>query len=456
MKFKNKLKRIVAITAAFVLAATMFVSNSSKNYQLSTSATSAADKISGYQKQLDDYKKKQAELDAQIAKDQAALDNEKATQSNISAQIDTVEDTLELLTTHIFEINTKIKKCEDDIANTQADIADKKAQIETNKNEFMARLRAMYISGDDSYGNILLNSSDFYDMLMRYELVQRVADHDNAIIAELIDLTKQLESQEIALNNQMAELEEQQTAYEISKEEQTAQRIKLTDLYSSSEEKIDQYQASLDDAHDSHDIIHQYESELDDIIDDLIKQEEARKKAEEEARKKAEEEAKKNNQKPGNSGTGGSSSSSNRPSGSGVFLWPVPGYYKITYGMGWRWGSMHKGIDISQSGINGANIVASDSGKVIRVSNSCPHNYKKEINKSCKCGGGYGRHVVIDHGNGFITLYAHATSINVSVGQEVKQGQVIGTVGSTGWSTGPHLHFEIRINNVQVDPDKYL
>lgn len=137
-----------------------------------------------------------------------------------------------------------------------------------------------------------------------------------------------------------------------------------------------------------------------------------------------------------------------------MFTWPVPGFYHISYGVGWRWGAYHAGIDIYSSNIRGAKICAAADGTVIRVENYCPHDYGK--NGSCGCGGGYGRYCIIDHGNGWWTLYGHSEGITVSVGQQVKQGDVLGTVGSTGYSTGPHLHFEVRHNGVALNPSDYV
>ena len=136
------------------------------------------------------------------------------------------------------------------------------------------------------------------------------------------------------------------------------------------------------------------------------------------------------------------------------FAWPVPGHTNITSYFGSRWGTTHKGIDISDGNISGVPIVASRAGTVTRADNSCTHNYPK--NSSCGCGGGYGNRVEISHGDGTSTLYGHMVTITVSVGQTVQQGQVIGYVGCTGHSTGYHLHFEIKQNGTQVDPMNYL
>ena len=137
------------------------------------------------------------------------------------------------------------------------------------------------------------------------------------------------------------------------------------------------------------------------------------------------------------------------PSPSG-FVWPTPKNSYISSPFAQRWGTQHKGIDISGIEIMGADVVASKSGTVTYVSNSCTHNYAKT--SSCGCGGGYGNYVIIQHDGTYSTLYGHMTSASVSVGDYVQQGDIIGTVGSTGWSTGAHLHFEVRVNGTQQDP----
>ncbi len=126
--------------------------------------------------------------------------------------------------------------------------------------------------------------------------------------------------------------------------------------------------------------------------------------------------------------------------GSGSFTWPVPGVRSISSPYGYRWGRLHRGIDISTSGIYGRTVVAADSGTVT-VKNSA---------------GGYGLHIIITHGNSYSTCYAHLSAVSVKSGQVVAKGQAIGKVGNSGHSTGPHLHFEIRKNNVANNPMNYF
>ena len=141
------------------------------------------------------------------------------------------------------------------------------------------------------------------------------------------------------------------------------------------------------------------------------------------------------------------------PSSNG-FMWPAPGFRYISSPYGMRWGSMHKGIDVGDAGIGGGTAVASRSGVVVRVVSGCTHDYAK--NSSCGCGGGYGNYILISHDGTYSTLYGHLRSTLVSEGQYVQQGEAIGIIGCTGFSTGDHLHFEVQVNGVQQDPQGYV
>jgi murein DD-endopeptidase MepM/ murein hydrolase activator NlpD len=161
-------------------------------------------------------------------------------------------------------------------------------------------------------------------------------------------------------------------------------------------------------------------------------------------------------QNSGNNDTGHSTdntSSSDRgysnPASSG-FAWPVPGHYYVISSFAEDRGYSHKGVDITGGGIMGATCVAALGGTVVTSNNTCSHNWGKS--GSCGCGGGYGNYVLIDHGNGKTTLYAHLSSATVSTGSQVGKGQTIGYIGSTGWSTGAHLHYECRYNGAIYDP----
>ena len=141
------------------------------------------------------------------------------------------------------------------------------------------------------------------------------------------------------------------------------------------------------------------------------------------------------------SGSSGSSKSSGSGASTGGFIWPVTHTHAITSYMEERWGRMHNGIDIAGGDDYGQPIIASDGGVVTFAGND---------------GGGYGNYVMIDHGNGYMTVYGHASELACETGQYVGQGETIAYVGSTGNSTGPHLHFEIRLNGEYQDPLNYV
>lgn len=157
---------------------------------------------------------------------------------------------------------------------------------------------------------------------------------------------------------------------------------------------------------------------------------------------------------------GGYSQSNSSGVAEGDYIWPIKDV-SISSGFGPRWNSNHKGLDLSAS--MGTEIMASNNGVVVEIFNECPNNFGKEVgtylfNNCCGRCGNYGNHILIDHQDGVKTMYAHCTSIvdGLKVGDTVDKGQLIGTVGTTGQSTGAHLHFEYRIQNVAVDPNPYM
>ncbi|MBR2447983.1 MAG: M23 family metallopeptidase [Clostridia bacterium] len=142
----------------------------------------------------------------------------------------------------------------------------------------------------------------------------------------------------------------------------------------------------------------------------------------------------------------------------GSFLWPTPTVSRISSYYGTRWGRMHNGIDIANGNCWGDKIIAIADGVVTTYSNSCTHNYGKKPVRNC-CGSGYGNYVTINHGTRagktYVAYYAHMAKITVKLGEKVKKGQIIGYIGSTGRSTGAHLHFGLAVNGAWVNPMSY-
>lgn len=479
------MKRILAFTIAVITSMTVLagganpVINTQNASAESTAIKENKQKISSAKEKLSDLEKKQSELDDKISSTKDDINKEEENQKAIQEQIETVQETILTLEDSIADLETDIAGLEEDIAKSEIKIKNKKAEIEEGVVDFKQRLRAMYVAGNSSYSDILIGATDFYDMLMKIELVKRVADHDNTMIDGLVELKGEYEAQEAQLEANKTELETNKADLEEQKTYHQEQKDKLDDLYAQSQAVIDQLEADKEAYEQNKEQINKEHEEFEAQIQKLYQEQEAIKKKEEEERKKKEEEERKrreeeerkrqqqnNNNNNGNSqpsnGNGNTSNSGQSSTNNGdynytdksQFTWPVPGYYHISYGVGWRWGAYHAGIDIWSPGIRGAKICAAAEGTVILVSNTCTHDYGK--NGSCGCGGGYGNYCIIDHGNGYWTLYGHSQYMSVKQGQHVNKGDVLGIIGSTGYSTGDHLHFEVRLNGVAQNPSNYV
>ena len=361
-----------------------------------------ASTLSELQEKQSELKQKKAEVDAKLE----SLKNDKSKKVQykeaLMSQISTVEEQIDNLNDQISSLNSDIKEKEQQIA-------EKQEAIDSDIEKLKERLYAIYLTGDASTIDIILNAENLMDLADKTEVLQAIAEHDTELISRLKD-----ELQSVA--DQKAEIETQRDAVAANKKEYDEKQAELTDLVN----EVNQAIAEISDDEsavetESAELARQ-EEEASEAIDAWYKQYYASK------------------------GTGTSSSGGYVSTGN--FTWPVPSCTNITSGYGSRWGSFHKGIDISRSGIYGAAIVAADSGTVIKAGYG---NYGTGY-------GGYGNVVAIDHGGGYSTLYGHMSSVAVSEGQQVTKGQVIGYVGSTGQSTGPHCHFEIRVNGVAKNP----
>lgn len=480
-------KRIIACTAAIIICMTAFASAGSGMVSKeiasaeSTEMKKNKNDISDAKSKISELEKKQAELDEKIAQTKDDISAEEENQAAIEEQISTVQETIMELENSITDLNIEIEGLEDSIAQKEIQIAEKKQEIEDGVENFKARIRTMYVAGNSSYSDILIGATDFYDMLMKIELVKRVAEHDDNMIDNLIDLKKRYEADEADLNAEKDSLEKTKTDLQAQEEAHQKQKDKLEELFAQSQANLEQLAIDQKNFEDNKETILKEEEEFEKQLEKLYieqaqikaKEEAERKRLAEEAERKRQEELKKqqeqqqnnnnnsNNNNTSNSGSSNTGNNQNNNSNASngyveksMFTWPVPGFYHISYGVGWRWGAYHKGIDIWSPGIRGANICASAAGTVILVSNTCPHDYAK--NYSCGCGGGYGNYCIIDHGNGYWTLYGHSQGITVKQGQHVEKGDVLGPIGSTGHSTGDHLHFEVRLNGVAQDPSNYV
>ncbi len=417
--------------------------------------------IAELEAQKEENNKKIKEYEQQLAGFQESQKKEQEYQAVLQDKIDTIQSNMQILDTELNAIKEEIFNLELDISNLEATIAQQEIDIEEGLEQFKLRLRAMYVNGNDSLASALVGATDFYDLLSKYELISCVARHDDELVNNLKAELESYQANLETLNTQMAELETAQAEAEAKREEMQTSMDELQTAYQESaaeQARLAQEEAMINDNIDAlNDKNATLDAAEDEIREAIRRAEEEEKRRQEEERRRQEEEAKR--QEEANKNQGGSSDNGSSDNGSyseptyssGSFIWPCPGHYYISSYYGYRWGRLHAGYDIAQN--RGANVVASQGGTVIATYTGCSHNYSKYSN--C-CGNGYGNYVLVSHGNGFSTMYAHMQAVYVSVGDYVSQGQTLGQVGCTGHSTGFHLHFEIRKNGSAVNPGNYL
>lgn len=339
----------------------------------------------------------------QATKDkQAALDkikNAEKQKDDVIAQSDQLEREIDIIQTEIYAIDDIVAQIDEEIAVKEEEIAKIQTDIDAQDERFKETLRAMDETSTTSYIDLIFSSENFSELLINIETINEITEHDMSIIDEMTRLKTEAEEAKAEIEERKNEQEE---ARKYASERQSQLEVKL--------------------------------KEKEKLAKSLEKDIEKYKQVYEEARRQ--EEALKSSLKY--------SSSSSQYLGSGKFCWPAPSYTRISSPYGYRihpiynTKKFHSGVDLAAPG--GSNILAAETGKVI----------------SAGWNGGYGNCLVVDHGGGVSTLYAHASKLCVSKGDYVTKGQVIAKVGTTGNSTGNHLHFEVLIGGKTTDPMAYI
>lgn len=445
MKILNITKRLAAVLCCMAVTVGAMTAYAEAKY--GSSNVSAAKTIPQIQEERKQAQAQIDELDKQIEALEGNKDKEKEYQETLMEQITLIQNNIMLLDEEIAQIGAEVTAAQDNIDALNVSIGEQQIKVNENIELFKERLCAMYVTGNQSLASAVLGSTDFYDMLSRMEMVNCIAEHDEELVNKILDDIAQLETSKSSLETEKLNLEMKQEEQETKRAERQGEIEKLNEQYQKTEEELERLELEKEKLNKSKD-----ELEADIALFDKQEQEILDQIAAEEARKKAEEEKQQQASSGGNTTFETDEVIDTSASAQG-FGWPVPGYYFKSSSYGSRWGRLHAGIDIAGGGIAGASVVASKGGTVIGVKSSCTHNYRKSGN--C-CGNGYGNYVIVSHGNGYTTLYGHLQAVSVSVGDTVSQGQVIGTVGCTGFSTGFHLHFEVRVNGAAKNPENYL
>ena len=431
----NKLKRILcAMLCVCMISIPMAI----------PTVVSAEDSISDLEQQLQ-------QLEQENQKYQKILDDTKSDIAEKEEYKSALVSKVQVLDEKIAVTREKISSLNDDIKEKQ-DAYDKGlSEVEDQFDALANRLRILYMSGNATDLEIIFGAKDFSDLIDKMELVKSLANSDKELISEIQTKLDELSTQKESLEADKKDLETQQSSLKSDQDE-------FNKLISDNDEILKNLYASNSKAQNSLESAALKSDEIESKISEYYA---AQKAAAEQAARAAQSSSgssggssgSSSSSSSGSSSSGSSSSSSSSvivPSGSG-FAWPTPGFVSLS--SEWfedREVYNHGGINIAGAGIMGTPVVAAADGTVIATNSSCTHNWGKSY--SCGCGGGYGNYVMISHAGGKMTVYGHLTSLTVSTGQTVSRGQVIGYVGSTGNSTGPHLHYECRLNGVRYNP----
>lgn len=388
------------------------------------------------QAEIDDLQKKLDALEQQAQEQQDVINDLTSQKARFITRKLALDNKIEINRQMIELIGEQIEIYDEIIAEKQAEL-DKALEKETTQTELLrSRIRAMEENSTYSYASFIFDSSSVTELLSRIGDVNDIMHYDKTLEEEYMAAREDVESIKKSY-------EEARHEQELLQKELDTKQAELDAQVEAAYTMIADIETLSDDAQAEYDAIAEEEAKAEETLQEAI-------------RKRAAEQAKYNQNNNSNNGGGGNSGGSGGNSGGGGssgggsatslsnLQWPVPSCTLITSRFGYRVApttgasTYHGGLDIGAG--MGASIVAAGAGDVIYAG----------------ANGGYGNCVMIDHGDGVVTVYAHMSSIGVSYGQYVTAGQYVGAVGSTGVSTGPHCHFEIRINGAQTDPAAYF
>lgn len=364
----------------------------------------SASSLSDKKNQLSSAEQHIKDKEAQVTEKQKAKANVEAEIKAVDLEIVEIQNNIKELGEQLEEKKAQIEESQEklDLANTKKD-----EQYDATK----ARMVQMYKNQKIGYMQVVFSSNSFWDAINRMEYVRRISQKDNTILDEYQAQIQEIEVQKKNIESEKNDLDLLQKAAYVKNEE-------LVSVRSKKETAMDKLAAEEGKLKSEIENLEQVSEDLKAEINELTRKLAAQ----------------------------ASSSGSKVPTQyvGGTFMWPVPGYYRISSDYVDRTSPIfgtaefHTGIDIPAS--YGEDVVAAADGVVITSG---------WVN-------GYGNTVMISHGSGIVTLYGHNSSLVISNGQSVKKGQVIAKIGSTGYSTGNHCHFEVRVNGDHTTPWPYL
>ena len=398
----------------------------------------------------------------QISSVQSQINSTKQQKASTQSEIQELDRQLASVQAEITQLNTKIQETTANLNKSQQELKEAIATREAHYNTLKKRIRVMYEYGNSGYLEALLSSDNFSDFITRLEYTNKLVEYDNKVLKDYTH------SEEVIATNVKTIAKDKKQIDDMKAEQAKKQQILDNNIARKNQivKQLDSNQST-------------YEAQIADLqqqdanVQALIQKAEAEAKAREAAAAKAKADAaakakaaqaakaksssssstksstksRSSSYNTGSSNTSGGSSSATVYSSNGKhYQYPIPAYngYKPNSGYGYRSSPIaggtefHTGVDLKAT-LN-TDVIAAESGTVIYAG----------------WRGGYGKCVIIDHGGGYSTLYAHNNVLKVSVGQSVQRGQVIAGAGTTGYSTGVHSHFEVRINGQHTNPTGYI
>ena len=426
---KSKLLRTLSVIMSLVLLFNLAISSSA------ASKSELQDQLADIQAEREEKQELLDSMKGDLDKQEEYVETLYAQIEAIQKEIDIYQEKINVLNTEVEGINAEIEAKNEEIAEIEVQMADQKEEIKEIKEMLAVRMRASYMAGSGSTLKLLFSADNLASYLTTSEMLKRIADNDDKIIKSLIKKMEDLLKLQEELEKQKEELAKEKEELEVKKKELEAEQKVFTDRQTEVSVKYKEANAALmtlDKESQAYKnqiaALDRQESQLEQQIQNIIM---------------------------GSNGSGGAGTNfapSSNPSG---YINPVPysdAYISSVYGMRTNPVTgvykLHSGIDISCGGSGGQTgpftkkIVAAKAGTV-SYAGWCS---------------GYGNTVMITHSDGYLTLYAHNYTINVSVGQQVSQGQQIAIMGTTGNSTGAHCHFEIRNGmwGTTMDPAPYI
>ncbi len=416
-KSKNWLRRLFCLLCSLVLVLTAgfgsaFVAEAKSRSELESEKSKIQSRINSTQSKLNELSKQKKDTQEYINTLQEKI-------SLLQDKISNLESDKAALQSEIDSTQAKIEKTAAEIDETQRQIDQKQKEFDATYAEYCQRLRAMYISGSASTLEVLLTCPDLSSLLTRSQMIKSVSQQDSATLDSLMKKMEEIEAQKQKLEEKRNQLNADKKSLESDK---AALQKNINDI-SSTKADLDSEAAECNAQMRK---LSKQTSEYQEAIE-----------TDQAQLKQVQNEISAAIAAAGSHGSGSINGSSG--SGSGQLRYPTDSRSISAGYPNYSSGRYHGGIDFPVS--TGSNVYAAASGTVILV---------KYLNYS------YGRYLIIDHGDGLSTLYAHNSQILVSVGEKVSAGQVVAKSGSTGNSTGPHCHFEVRVNGSQVNPLSYL